>query len=461
MNITQSPCVATVSTTDIDDLGSRIVGMAGRLSAAMCRWLLLIAEFDACDGAAKFGLASTSGWLSHACGLSRRTAIDHVRVARALAAFPALVESMSAGRISYSHARAISRVARAGEDQLVGDLIMVAEHGTVGQLEIMVRGLRTVEDNERGPAPAEEYAAWSWSSESQWRLSARLDPERGAMVQKTVETIARTEGISHADALVRMADIAFAAVNDHETPLRELRGDEHAAVVIHLDADLIPAEDPEETEPRSAERTQPTRSAERTPQRPYARIANGPGLPDRVIKRLLCSGQIHTVIHEHGNVRDLGRSHRVVTDRLFRALLIRDHGRCAHPGCDTTRSLQAHHIRQWLHGGRTDLHNLLLLCQAHHLAHHDGEYTITKLRGGRFRFTRTDGTDLPVHINPADHITTDQPIDTEHPDVADNAATTKWDGQHLDRHYAVSVLAQRRVSQKVRAAGTEEISPAV
>src|SRR5882757_7183907 len=304
MTSTESSCTAAVFASDVsvDVLGSRIVGMAGRLSAAMCRWLLLIAEFDACDGAAKFGLASTSGWLSHACGLSRRTAIDHVRVARALAAFPALVESMSAGRISYSHARAISRVARAGEEQLVSDLIMVAEHGTVGQLEIMVRGLRTVEDNERGPAPAEEYAAWSWSSESQWRLSARLDPERGAVVQKAVEMIARTEGISHTDALVRMADIALAAVNDSETPLRELRGDERAAVVIHLDAADLPAEDgPVRSRERtgrtcSAERTQPTRSAERTP-RPYARIADGPGLPDRVIKRLLCSGRIRTVIH--------------------------------------------------------------------------------------------------------------------------------------------------------------------
>jgi len=274
-------------------------------------------------------------------------------------------------------------------------------------------------------------------------LSARLDPERGAVVQKTVETIARAEGISHADALVRMADIALAAVNDSETPLRELRGDERAAVVIHLDAADLPAED---GPVRSRERTQSTRSAERTP-RPYARIANGPGLPDRVIKRLLCSGRIRTVIHEHGNVRDLGRSHRVVNDRLFRALLIRDHGHCAHPGCQATQGLQAHHVRQWLHGGRTDLQNLLLLCQAHHLAHHDGEYTITKIRGGRFRFTRADGTDLPAHINPADHITTDHPIDTEHPDVADNAATTKWDGQQLDRHYAVSVLAQRRQQQ--------------
>src|SRR5882762_11829464 len=109
--INQSASAVSVSASDIDELGSRIVGMAGRLAAAMCRWLLLVAEFDARDGAAKFGLPSTSGWLSYACGLSRRTAIDHVRVARALAAFPALTESMSAGRLSYSHVRAIARVA--------------------------------------------------------------------------------------------------------------------------------------------------------------------------------------------------------------------------------------------------------------------------------------------------------------------------------------------------------------
>ena len=435
MTTNQSSCTAVVSATDIDDLGSQIVGLAGRLAAAMCRWLLLVAEFDARDGAARFGLASTARWLSYACGLSRRTAIDHVRVARSLAAFPALTESMSAGRLSYSHVRAISRVARPGEEQLVADLIVVAEHGTVGHLETMVRGLQTVEDNEKGPVPPEEYAAWSWSSESQWRLAARLDPERGAVVQKAVETIARTEGISHADALVRMAEMTLAAQQDGGRA-RELRAEERAAVVIHLDGANVPTKD------------EGVRSRERF-RRPYARIADGPGLPDRVVKRLLCSGRIRTVLHEQGNVRDLGRSHRVVTDRLFRALLIRDRGRCTYPGCEATKGLQAHHLVHWLHGGRTDLRNLLLLCERHHHAHHDGEFTITRVRGGRFRFARADGVVLPARINPAAHITTDQPLETEYPNVAQNAATTRWDGQRLDKHYAVSVLAQRREYQRI------------
>jgi hypothetical protein len=131
----------------IDQLGSRIVGMAGRLASAMCRWLLLVADFDARDGAAEVCLPSTARWLSHYCGLSARTAREHVRAARVLAVHRCLAEAMGAGRISYSHVRAIARVAELGDERLVADLVMLAEHGTVGQLEDMVRGLRTVDEN--------------------------------------------------------------------------------------------------------------------------------------------------------------------------------------------------------------------------------------------------------------------------------------------------------------------------
>jgi hypothetical protein len=44
----------------VRDLGAQIVGMAGRLASAMCRWLLLVAEFDARDGCAEYLLPSTA-----------------------------------------------------------------------------------------------------------------------------------------------------------------------------------------------------------------------------------------------------------------------------------------------------------------------------------------------------------------------------------------------------------------
>lgn len=139
-----------VTEVPLAELGDRIVGLAGRLAAATCRWLLLVAEFDRREGFAGWGLASTARWLSHTCGLSRRTALEHVRVAVALRDIPALAAEMRRGRLSYSQVRAISRVVEPGDDVVVADLVQAAQHCSVGQLESVVRGLRTVERIETG-----------------------------------------------------------------------------------------------------------------------------------------------------------------------------------------------------------------------------------------------------------------------------------------------------------------------
>jgi hypothetical protein len=138
--------------------------------------LLLVADFDARQGYAKWGFGTTAQWVAHYCGLSRRTAIERVRVARALADHPGLAEEMGAGQLSYSHVRAISRVAGIAEPGLVDDLVMLAEHGSVGQLEAAVRGLRTVDTLARPAAPSGESLSQGWGEDSRWRCAARLDP---------------------------------------------------------------------------------------------------------------------------------------------------------------------------------------------------------------------------------------------------------------------------------------------
>jgi hypothetical protein len=37
-----------------------------------------------------------------------------------------------------------------------------------------------------------------------------------------------------------------------------------------------------------------------------------------------------------------------------------------------------------------------------------------------------------------------RPLEDEQPGVAADAATSQWDGQRLDRRYAIGVLAERR-----------------
>jgi hypothetical protein len=137
---------------------------------------------------------------------------------------------------------------------------------------------------------------------------------------------------------------------------------------------------------------------------------------------------------------DVGASRRLVSDKQLRALLARDGG-CAHPGCARREGLEAHHVKHWLHGGRTIMANLLLLCRRHHHALHDGEFTITPRGGGRFRFVTWDGRELPRHVRVDEVMGTAGPVEQDHRDVAPGAATTRWDGSPLDRRYALDTLA--------------------
>lgn len=86
----------------------------------------------------------------------------------------------------------------------------------------------------------------------------------------------------------------------------------------------------------------------------------------------------------------VGRETRVVSRAQRRALTVRDGG-CRFPGrhrppawCD------AHHVVHWCVGGRTDLENLILLCDHHHhLVHRTGR--IVKFDGHEAHFLDPKG----------------------------------------------------------------------
>ena len=74
----------------LEALETQICELAGHLAAATCRFLLLLAEFDARRGWASWDMSSCSAWLSWKCQLGSSTAREHVRVARALTGLPAI-----------------------------------------------------------------------------------------------------------------------------------------------------------------------------------------------------------------------------------------------------------------------------------------------------------------------------------------------------------------------------------
>jgi hypothetical protein len=95
------------------------------------------------------------------------------------------------------------------------------------------------------------------------------------------------------------------------------------------------------------------------------------------------------VVDKHGKVLAVSRTRRLVSKAQRRALMIRDR-MCCYPGCHQTRHLKAHHRVPWSLGGRTDLDNLILLCQWHHTTVHEGGVTITRDPDG-WVFTKPDG----------------------------------------------------------------------
>jgi hypothetical protein len=102
------------------------------------------------------------------------------------------------------------------------------------------------------------------------------------------------------------------------------------------------------------------------------------------VERLACAGgALPVVIDRTGQVLDLGREQRFYSRRQRRALAVRDGG-CMWPGCDRPPSwTEAHHIRRWIDGGRTDLADGILFCRHHHLRLHDEGWTVVR-RAGRY-----------------------------------------------------------------------------
>ncbi len=113
------------------------------------------------------------------------------------------------------------------------------------------------------------------------------------------------------------------------------------------------------------------------------------GQPDPVsiatVERYVCdSGAIPIAFDQHGQVLDLGRTHRTFTTRQRIALAARDGG-CRFPNCDRPASwTEAHHITEWSRGGKTDVADGVLLCRHHHMMIHNNGWQITRAHADYF-----------------------------------------------------------------------------
>ncbi|MCZ2815534.1 HNH endonuclease signature motif containing protein [Modestobacter sp. VKM Ac-2984] len=398
----------------LDSLGDRICAGAVQLAAATASWLRLVAQFDEREGWGGVGITSCAHWLAWKCALTPGTARQHVRVARALRELPLTSAAFSAGELSYSKVRALTRVAEPGTE---AELVEFARHATASQVERTVRAWRRADDVDAGRVADRRRFSWWTEDDGMVSVQVRMEAEQGAEFLAAIESLAERDARRERAARRR----AQAALPGGPEPA----GDGEAASTGvpaaggHAAGDASGEDEVEPlavtTERRCRAMTQlaaaaadADRRAGDPPRREVvvvvdasvladdeaagrAALEGGPALTPAQARRLACDAAVTAIVTDGPEVLAQGRSRRYATRAQRRALLLRDGG-CARPGCEETRPerLHAHHLRHWLHGGRTDVSNLVLLCDVDHGLVHDHDLALSR-RFGRLVAVAPDG----------------------------------------------------------------------
>jgi hypothetical protein len=428
------------SDAPLEVLESEICRLAGHLAAAMCRFLVLLGEFDARKGWAAWDRPSCAAWLSWKCQLASGTAREHVRVARALRDLPVIRGEFAAGRFSFAKVRALTRIATPDTET---DLAEMAGPMTANQLERFARAHRAVTSADDDQARIRRRLTWRFEEDGSLSISVRLPPQDGAAVLAALravvadgqagvsaETPEPTETRGEAPAAARptstsLADALVEIAEDHLAGKVGRAGNPDVyQVIVHADAAAL-AGDP-------AGRSH---------------VHDGAAISPGSLQQICCNAVMSWISKDgDGNILAAGRRHRFPGPALRRALMARDHGRCRFPGC-YRRARQAHHVVWWLHGGETLLENMVSLCRYHHRLIHKCGYTATVTGPGEFTFCRPDGS--PIDNSPPLPEPSGQ-IDGQHDaEITPGTIVPPWYGERLDLDYAIAVLfGNQRVRQE-------------
>lgn len=413
-----------------NEIEDELATIAGTMAAGECRFLQLLAEFDRRAEWVNQGAASCAEWLVWRCSLSRMTAREKVRVARALESLPQITDAFARGRLSFSQVRAVTRVATTDNEM---DLLEMAGRMQVSTLESVISAYRKARTddleavNDRHEARRVDY---EYEEDGSVLLRARLSPEDGAVVLKALDAAAdalwrkeKEENVSGETVsyLAKMADGLVAMATCYLENDLPLRPSERYQVVVHVDAEALVAD---KNEARS-------------------HIENGSSLAPETTRRLTCDAPLVGILEQNGDILDLGRRTRAISPALRRALKARDGG-CRFPGCNRKKFVDAHHVRHWVHGGETKLPNLVELCRYHHRSMHEGGFRVV-LRDSDFVFVSPSGqqiSDSPELSGTADRlqqVTPDPSLDAE-------SCRSGWDGARVNVADVVDrlCLADRR-----------------
>jgi hypothetical protein len=356
----------------------RVLERAAAANAADAALAEALVAFEAGGEWQGAGIRSFGHWCDVNVGLASRPALRLTRAGGRLRELPAIAAAFEEGALSVEKMQLVAEVAGPATDERFAT---IARQASVSQLQRICAEYRKLGQDETAEAAETRRGRRGLSAaptdDGLVRIVAVLEADEAAIVlaalDARVEQAWREErpaadvpapelSARRADALVEQATERLV-----DGPEPVVRG-EKVEVRVVVDADVLAGRRDD-----------------------GVCCIDGIGsVPTATVERLLCDARVSVAVRLEDGALDVGRAQRTPNRRQRRALQFRDKG-CRYPGCQRRRYVDAHHVRPWEVGGRTDMDNLLLLCPEHHRLFHEGGYRIDAHGDGAFTFRRPDG----------------------------------------------------------------------
>jgi uncharacterized protein DUF222/HNH endonuclease len=306
------------------------------ISAHQRRLLSAVAELDRRRAWRIDGATSMVAWLVQQCSVSATTAREWVTAAVKLEALPEISDALAQGKLSFDQVKPLVDVAKPETDARLAEQATKWSAKQVRELAVAAR------DQSNEQAAGSYQRRFLRFNDRRCTFAGAMPQDQYLSVKRTLTARASKHVGTHTPFDQRMSDalVEVCAGGESGTPSRP-------TVVVHADLTLLAGG---------------AGKAELD--------VLGPLAPE-VARRLACDARIVLSADDaEGRSIQQGGARRNPTPAQRIEIRRRDKG-CRFPGCTYTEFTDVHHIVHWPNGGRTDIPNLVTLCDAHHRSVHE------------------------------------------------------------------------------------------
>jgi hypothetical protein len=301
------------------------------------------------------GCSYLSQWSANVLDMTPAHGRELAEVSVKLAHLPVLASSLGQGSLGMDQIKPLLAVATPSNEQA---LAHQAQGLSPRECRRFARRLAAGSVEQQDSGHQERFVSLAQREDGTYRLSGRLSEEAGTQLSATLSALAKDAppdpltgnyapwGARMADALLEL--VAAGAQARH--PGRPF-------MVIHVE-----------------------QAALESTTKGYVEIEGGPmgtvAVSKETGRRLACDSLWQSIIESaSGDPVALSKTERSAP-AFLRGLLRRRDGTCRFPGCQQSRFLRAHHILHWVDGGKTELSNLVFLCNTHHHFVHEQHWSL-------------------------------------------------------------------------------------